>query len=183
MQRFLRSLAGVTVLAVAGIAGCSDRPRTYKVQGTVMFENNPMIGGGSISFVPLGNATGKTAGGEIDAEGKYSLMTHKPGDGSMVGEFRVVIYQQTALEGENTREGEVKGGMKGVVPVADRIPVIYADTYNSPLRAKVEARDVNEINFTLERRPAPAALRDLLFGERFALTEPGFRFMPFESFR
>jgi hypothetical protein len=172
MQCILRCWAGLLVLAATFVSGCSDKQRTYKVQGKVTFENKPMMGGGSISFVPLGNLEGKTAGGEIDAEGNYTLMTHKPGDGSMVGEFRVVIYQVTEQEGENRGDGAPAGKSKGIVPEADRIPVIYSDTYHSPLRAKVEAKDKNEINFALERNPAPAALRDFLFGERFASIEP-----------
>jgi hypothetical protein len=36
------------------------------------------------------------------------------------------------------------------VPLADRIPDVYADPQKSPLRATVEAKS-NEINFTLKR--------------------------------
>ena len=47
--------------------------------------------------------------------------------------------------------------------VMDRIPLIYADAYNSPLTAKVEAKG-NEIDFDLKRDAKGAlkgnALRD-----------------------
>lgn len=161
-----------SILAVALISGCSDRQRTYKVQGKITFDNKPMVGGGAISFVPLGNQPGKNAGGEVDANGNYVLMTHKDGDGSMTGEFRVVVFQSTDQEGENRGDGNASGQSKSLVAPADRIPAIYSDFANSPLRAKVEAKDMNEINFALEGTPAPAALRDLLFGERFASIEP-----------
>ena len=54
-----------------------------------------MKGGGAISFVPTSNQPGKAAGGEIKDDGTYELMTHKPGDGSMAGDFRVTITQVT----------------------------------------------------------------------------------------
>ena len=82
-----------------------------------------MKGGGSISFVPLGDQAGKTAGGEIKEDGTYELMTNKPGDGSMTGEFRVVIIQVTEREPEphqGRREGAAK--VLSLVGEADRIP-------------------------------------------------------------
>lgn len=165
--------AGLTALLLSVFAsGCSNKDKPYKVQGKVMFNGKPMAGGGSISFVPLGKQEGKTGGGEIDANGNYTLTTHKSGDGSMAGEFRVVIIQQTEQEGENRGDGELRSGSKSTVAKADRIPEVYGDHSKSPLRAKVEAKDLNVIDFTLEANPAPAALRDLLFGERFASVEP-----------
>ena len=162
---------GAILLAIVA-SGCSNQERPYKVQGKVTFNGKPMAGGGSISFVPLGNQTGKTGGGEIDANGQYALTTHKSGDGCMVGEFRVVIFQQTEQEGENRGDGENASKSKSLVSQADRIPEIYADHQKSPLRAKVEARDPNTIDFSLEPNPAPAALRSLLLGDQFAQVDP-----------
>lgn len=168
---------GVGVIFLLALAsGCSKSDRVYKVQGKVSFDGKPMVGGGSISFVPLGDQSGKNAGGEIAADGSYSLTTHKPGDGSMTGEFRVVIIQATDREPDRTQDGEKAGTSIKTVAEAERIPAIYGDTYKSPLRAKVEAKDLNEINFTLDRSPAQAAilhpLRDLFLHDRFARAEP-----------
>jgi hypothetical protein len=123
-----------------------------------------MKGGGSISFVPKDGQAGKAAGGEIKEDGTYELMTHKPGDGSMVGDFRVVIHQSTEREPGQTKDGERVGRAISVVPAADRIPAIYADAMNSPLTAKVEAK-ANEINLDLKRNAGGAPVRGAMLGD------------------
>jgi hypothetical protein len=143
------------VLAVS--LGCGDgQVSVYRVRGKVTFEGKPMAGGGSIAFVPLGDQAGKTAGGEIAADGTYELTTYKPGDGSMAGEFRVVITQVTEREPDPTRDGERPGTSITVVGKADRIPAVYSDAQNSPLTATVEAKSLNELNFDLKRNAGPA---------------------------
>jgi hypothetical protein len=162
-MRSARQYARLVVVAVVLLTavGCGSN-KVYPVKGMVKFEGQPLKGGGSISFVPLGKKEGKTAGGEIAQDGTYTLMTHKTGDGSMTGEFRVVITQVTEREPENTGDGEKRVGKPiEVVAKADRIPDIYADHYNSPLRATVEAKE-NAIDFDLKRNPGAAqgAVRD-----------------------
>jgi hypothetical protein len=143
--------AGVAAVFVATV-GCGDgRVTVYRVRGKVTFEGKPMAGGGSISFVPLTNQAGKTAGGEIAADGSYELTTYSAGDGSMAGEFRVVISQVTEREPDMTKDGERPGKSITTVGKADQIPAIYSDPQKSPLTAKVEAKDPNEINFDLKR--------------------------------
>ncbi len=66
------------------------------MKGKVTFE--ALKGGGSISFMPTGKQEGRTGGGEIHEDGTYELTTFKSGDGSMEGEFRVVIHQSTERE-------------------------------------------------------------------------------------
>jgi hypothetical protein len=78
-------------------------------------------------------------------------MTHKPGDGSMTGKFRVVIVQVTEEEPEATPDGSAPVKRKPSLPLADRIPEKYASPIESPLTATVEAKD-NEINFDLKRQ-------------------------------
>jgi hypothetical protein len=142
--------AVLTFAAVLGVVGCSSGPSVYPVEGTVSYNGKPMQGGGSIAFVPLGKQEGKTAAGEIDQNGKYTLMTHKPGDGSMIGEFRVVITQVTEQEPGMTQDGQAVAKSERVVPPALRIPLLYSDHHNSPLKAKVEATGKNELNFDLK---------------------------------
>lgn len=163
----------ITVLlsvALGAAAGCGDGSKVYPVKGKVTFDGKPMKGGGSVAFMPLGGQTGKTAGGEITEDGNYELMTHKPGDGSMDGEFRVVIIQVTEHEPETVADGEKAVRKKGrSLPAEDRIPTVYGDPYKSPLRATV-VKGPNELNFDLARNPAPAKAarpRDPL-GDTFA---------------
>jgi hypothetical protein len=131
--------------------GCESNNAVYPVRGKVMFDGKPMAGGGSISLLPLKEQEGKTAGGEIAEDGTYTLSTYGDGDGSMPGEFRVVIYQVTEKEPERTEDGQRPAFSTSSLPMADRIPEVYADPRNSPLRATVEAKSLNEINFDLKR--------------------------------
>jgi hypothetical protein len=147
----MRVLAAMLVMM--GVVGCGNEFPVYPVKGRVMFEGKPMIGGGSISLVPLDNRPGKTAGGTIAEDGTYTLSTNATDDGSMPGEFRVVIYQTTDTEPTNTGDGNQSANLRQTksVPPADRIPEIYSDGAKSPLRATVEAKSDNEINFELKR--------------------------------
>lgn len=150
----LLSRSVLVFLALLVSLGCSsDRVRVYPVRGMVTFEGKPMAWGGSIAFVPLGNQKGKAAGGEIMPDGSYQLSTYGDGDGSMVGDFRVVITQVTHKEPENTGDdAKAPSTAAPVLGQADHIPLVYADSQKSPLTAKVEAKSLNEINFDLKQR-------------------------------
>lgn len=139
---------GVLIL-FAGCFGCGSG--IYPVRGKVTFEGKPLPGGGAISFVPVGNQRGKAAGGDIAPDGTYRLMTNRAGDGSMTGEFRVVIMQSTAHEPNSTPDGVAAPEIQATVAPQDIIPEIYSDHQKSPLTAKVEAKS-NEINFDLKRQ-------------------------------
>jgi hypothetical protein len=143
--------AGALALLL-GAAGCGPgKVKVYPVKGQITLDGKPMVGGGVITFIPIGNQRGQGPGGEIAADGSYTLTTHKPGDGSMEGEFRVLILQTTEREPEPTRDGEKAAKPPPGVAEADRIPLIYSDPLTSPLKAKVEAKASNELNFQLKR--------------------------------
>lgn len=150
-MRVIALFAFCAVLLVLA-AGCgSDKIAVYPVQGKVTFEGKPLPGGGSISFIPIKSQPGKTAAGEIGADGNYRLTTHSHGDGSMTGEFRVVINQIVDREPEASTDGG-KVAKATSLPMSDRIPPIYADHANSPLTATVEAKSPNELNFDIKRK-------------------------------
>ena len=151
MQTGRRAVVPILFLFLA--VGCSSDNAVYPVQGKISFEGKPMVGGGSISFIPVGNQSGKTAGGQIAEDGTYKLMTYRPDDGSMPGKFRVVITQVTEKEPEPTQDGQKAAQAAKAVAAADRIPLIYSDDQKSPLHATVEAKSMNEINFELKRTP------------------------------
>lgn len=146
----LSRIGAAVVIAVVSCAmtGCGER--LYRVKGNVTFEGKPLSWGGSISFVPTGTVKIREAGSVINEDGTFELMTNKPGDGAMAGDYRVVIHQVTAKEPKNSGDnGKAASGLW--LPHAERIPAKYSDSYNSPLSAKVEAKSVNEINFQLKR--------------------------------
>ena len=139
------------LLAIAPGCGSSGNVKTYPVKGKVTYAGKPMVGGGSIALMPMSNQEGKTAGGEIKEDGTYELMTYVPGDGSMAGEFRVVINQTTVKEPTATPDGSAAPNSTiFTVPKADQIPLVYGDIQNSPLTAKVEAKPNNELDFDLK---------------------------------
>jgi hypothetical protein len=135
------------------VLGCgpAGQVKVYPVKGKVTYVGKPMVGGGSIALLPLANQEGKAAGGEIKDDGTYELTTYTLGDGSMTGDFRVVINQVTVKEPTPTPDGSAAPASTIFsVPAADRIPAIYGDMQNSPLTAKVEAKPLNELDFDLK---------------------------------
>jgi len=135
-------------------AGCSQsgNVKTYPVKGVVTFDGKPMVGGGSISLVPTTNQPGKTAAGIIKPDGTYILGTYTETDGSMTGDFKVIIFQETAKEGQAAPDGAAPTATATTsVAPADRIPLLYSDDQKTPLTAKIEPQP-NEINFDLKRQ-------------------------------
>lgn len=147
---------GLVRLAMLGVAlvclvGCGER--LYRVKGTVTFEGKALPGGGSISFVPQGTEKVREAGGVIKEDGTFELTTNHPGDGAMAGDYRVIIRQTAEIEPENVGDNGKAAPRKSLsLPANERIPAKYADPYNSPLKAKVEAKSPNEISFQLTRK-------------------------------
>jgi hypothetical protein len=134
--------------------GPSGQVKVYPVKGRVNFEGKPMMGGGAISFVPVNEQPGKTAGGVVKPDGTYELSTYRESDGSMAGEFRVTIFQETAQEQVATPDGTAPAAAaKPDVALTDRIPLVYMNDRETPLKAMVEAKPLNEINFDLKRQP------------------------------
>src|SRR5262245_5920826 len=147
-------VAMALLAVIAFSVGCtpSGQVKVYPVNGRVNFEGKPMVGGGGISFVPITGQAGKAPGGIIQPDGTYMLGTYAEADGSMVGEFRVVIYQETVKEGAAAPDGAAPTATaSAAVAMADRIPLVYSSDRDSPLTAIVEAKD-NELNFDLKRQ-------------------------------
>ena len=135
------------------VAGCSksDRTEVYPVSGKVLYDGKPMEGGGSIAFVPTGKGTGKAPGGIIDPQGNYTLGTYAESDGSMPGEFRVVITQVTANEPTASPDGSAPIKAAPGLPKVRHIPAVYSDFRASPATAKVEAK-TNQIDIELRKQ-------------------------------
>lgn len=161
MRKRIRAAAGLACVVAATLTGCGgsgDNVEVFPVKGTVTFEGKPMTGGGSIAFIPTAGQQGKSAGGIINEDGTYVLSTYGEGDGSMAGEFRVlitqIVYQEPEFGGDSDAgAGAAEPEAVSVVPEEDRIPTVYSDPTRSPLTATVEAKELNEINFDLKRQP------------------------------
>jgi hypothetical protein len=151
----IRILTAACAAAIACLtAGCgpAGQIKVYPVKGRVSYEGKPMVGGGAISFVPTTSQIGKTAGGIIKPDGMFVMGTYTESDGSMAGDFRVLINQETVKEPEPTPDGvPPAAAASATVAPADRIPLIYSNDRQSPLSAKVEPK-ANEFHFELKRQ-------------------------------
>jgi hypothetical protein len=155
MHVYQLPLAIALALTALG-CGKSDNVTVYPVKGTVLFNGKPMLGGGSIAFIPMTSQKGKAAGGTIQPDGSFVMSTYREGDGSMPGTFRVVVTQTVYNEPENT--GDVETPAPKPAPTrepiaevnkADRIPLIYADGANSPATVTIEPKP-NDVTIKLE---------------------------------
>jgi len=77
------------LLCATGLfAGCgSDGPQLVPAKGVVNYKGAP-IGKIAVVFNPT-DGKGMIATGTTDAKGEFSLQTNKPGDGAMVGSYKV----------------------------------------------------------------------------------------------
>ena len=132
-------LVGVSAFLVGCGAG-SVAPATVPVKGIVMYKGNP-VPKLSIGFTP---DKGKLAFGTTDAEGRFTLTTNKPGDGAMVGTYKVTI---SFVSDEIPEMPGLPGTEKK--PPESPIPVKYADPKTSELTKTVD-KDAVKNNFTLE---------------------------------
>ena len=134
MNRSMRVSFVLVGALLVGLPACTRGPRTFPVQGTVMYNGKP-VPKGTVLFTPVNG--GSTATGEINEDGTYRLTTYKPGDGACLGEYRVAIM---AMEGP----------VQGDPPVAPPplIPDKYSSLALSDLKANVQEGD-NVCDFTL----------------------------------
>src|SRR5262249_49173849 len=108
---------------------------------------------------------GRSALGQIDAEGNYTLTTFEPGDGAIVGNH-IVTIQATKVgpggmgfaspedEMRWTEQGMKKGKVGGKILITGKVewlvPEVYASPQTTKLKATVEDK-YNTINFEIEK--------------------------------
>jgi hypothetical protein len=104
--------------------GCEDsKGNLLTVTGTVRFaDGSPIVAdqGGMILFMPDGG--GKTPTGEVQADGAFTMMTEKPGDGVKPGKYKVVLQLW-----QDYRAGKLA------------VPAKYGDHTQTPLEVTVDA--------------------------------------------
>jgi len=123
---------GVAVFAPLVVFGCgSGGPEMGRVSGTVKYQGKPLEAG-TVTFIAT-DGQRPNATGTIQPGGSYSLQTAEPGDGAVVGDYKVAVTDidpnsfNTALPGAPTKAA--KSG----------IPKQYQDANSSGLTAKVES--------------------------------------------
>jgi hypothetical protein len=113
------------------------------VTGVVTFKDKP-IGKINVMFVPA-DKKGLIAEGTSDENGKFSLQSLKPGDGAMMGEYKVAFkYVSDIIP-------DMPGFAGGVKPEPSPIPTKYLDETKSGFTATVQAdASKNDFKFDLK---------------------------------
>jgi hypothetical protein len=89
-------LAVMTVTA----AGCGDgRAKRVPVSGIVKIDGVPVTTG-FITFVPT---EGRSASGDIDPDGRFTLSSYEPGDGVLIGTHNVEVVAREAVTETSAR--------------------------------------------------------------------------------
>jgi hypothetical protein len=127
----------LVLLAAVVLAGCANNDgKTAVVHGKVTYKDRP-VPNGTISFIP---AEGRSATGEIQPDGSYTLSTFRKGDGAILGQHKVVIV---AMEDMSKRLPEARNPMPPSI-----VPLKYTSLATSDLRADVKDEE-NTIDFKL----------------------------------
>lgn len=142
----------VLVCLLSFVSGCDNGPVVAPVQGIVKLDGKPLRTG-TIMFYP---EQGRPAVANISEDGHYELQTYQPGDGALLGSYRVTVEAfetKNAPPAPKSLEDEAAMATQTVQEPVTRslVPEEYGDKATTPLKATVEDNN-NEINFEI---PAP----------------------------
>ncbi|MEQ9406957.1 MAG: hypothetical protein RIK87_04495 [Fuerstiella sp.] len=150
-------ILSTVLMTFTGCGGGVDRPQTYPVSGTVMYNGKP-VEKASVSFWVDGAS--RAATGVTDAEGKFQLSMFEANDGALPGEHTITVSKVepgAAAAGGPTPEQMLadpnalaqmgaattdKGG-KNSGP-KKLIPAKYGDRMNTTLKETVTADGDNQ---------------------------------------
>jgi hypothetical protein len=132
-------VALVAPLCLLVTAGCGESgPEMARVRGKVTYTGQP-VPKGTITF-QAATPGGRNATGAIVEDGSYELQTENPGDGAIVGEYRVAI---------TARDDAILDYIPKKAPPPKRLtPEKYEDPASSGLTATVKSGS-NSIDFPL----------------------------------
>ncbi len=120
----------VLALLAAAALGCSsgDRVPMHPVRGQVLYNGKP-VKGAQVVFHPLEpqSVNVQKPLAYTDAEGRFSLMSERPGDGAPAGEYAVTVEQR-----ERTAWGREE------VKARNLLPTRYSQPKTSGLRFQVQ---------------------------------------------
>jgi len=148
------SRAALYLAICAVLVGCGDQetgPQMIEATGVVTLDDVP-VEGATVFFNPAtsgsggknGGSGGKTAVGETDAEGRFSMQTNiqggEYGPGVVAGNYQVTVEKL---------EGKARKSM--LTPPKDLLPRRYRDRQTSELTATVSPDQANEFSFALQK--------------------------------
>jgi hypothetical protein len=133
-----RLVALIGVAMIFSACGQSG-PEKAKVSGKVTYNGKP-VPKGTITFVSTKEG-GRNAVGSIETDGSYRVQTEQPGDGAILGDYKVTVYahDEAVLDYIPPK------------PVEPKIlsPTKYENPNTTDLKATVQ-RGSNTINFDLK---------------------------------
>jgi hypothetical protein len=132
----------LAALACAGLAGCGGdkMPKTYPLEGKVVFKGGAPLTGGSIAFESATGDPPWRAGAAIDESGNFSDVVTLRSDGKEAGGL---------VEGEHRVKIDLGRGGEDRPRV--RVPARYLDFSKSRLTVRVPAPD-NRVVIELDPR-------------------------------
>jgi hypothetical protein len=133
----------ICLVLLITVVGCGpNNPKTYPVQGRVLFEDGRSIEQGSVEFRLDSESDSQrtVARGKINPDGSFSLSTFEPGDGALPGKYKVIVQQMVIAE-----------GFKKAHQHGPRVPSRYAEYGKSGLTAEVKPESKNAIELKLKK--------------------------------
>lgn len=125
----------------AGDEWTARRPRTYPVEGVVLYQGKP-VDGATVVFNSA--AENRAAFGVTDSAGRFSLTTFDSGDGAVAGP------QQVRVSKVKTEKANLNPELSFEPPKETHLlPAKYADFKTSGLTADVKAEGENRFQFNL----------------------------------
>ena len=138
MKRTVLPALGAALLA-AWLGGCgSSQPKTLPVTGTV-FYRGAAVEGAEVMFMAT---DGPSARGTTDAQGRFRLMTFKPGDGAVAGSYKVAVTKREEMPDPKQPDSPYK-------LTRDLLPARYRNPAQTDLTAEVKAGQPNDFRFEL----------------------------------
>ena len=133
-------LVGCVLLIGCAQFGCAKPAPVYKVSGKAMFRGKALTTG-KIAFHHT-DAKSPLVLGDIGPDGTYLLTTRNPGDGAAPGDYTVTVTSMLPGKG-------VEGVDSDYRPPQPLIPLRYMRLDETPLKATVEAKELNVIDLNL----------------------------------
>lgn len=157
MRTHFYSFIIVSLIALSGCGGGSDRREIHPVSGTVTMSGSP-VADADVVFQPTDTTEGIPARGRTDASGNYTLTTFNTGDGAAAGAYKILISKsadpEDNLDIDLDDPGEAYGEMMGDETGEEgepnsSLPPKYASIATTPEERTVQAGS-NEFSFDLQ---------------------------------
>ena len=145
VRSFLAVLAASLLVTAAGCG--PRRPETAPVSGRVTYQGKPVTAG----RIVFQSEKGHMAVGTIVPDGSYRLTTFAPGDGAMLGHYRVTVEAVRATGGSlpTSLADEARARAAAQKPRVELlVPESYSELESTPLTAEVKPGP-NTIDFNL----------------------------------